>query len=153
MLTFLTGDPGYDLDTRGGGDGGAGGGAFPEQGTDGKALTGLIWGFEALEGTVGLPPFTDDDTIIGGGTGAIGEVTSLSGDASGGLEGLFDGDCLGGNEGGVVYSLFGDTDFTVFTLALELKESLEDVKLILLRALLTCTTLSKVNFEGLGGCG
>ena len=87
---------------------------------------------------------------------------------NGGLfDGLFDGDCLGGNEGGkTVYSwlegtgfdtgervnsLFGDTDFTVLTLALELRESLEEVKLILLRALLTCTTLSKVNFEGLGG--
>ena len=57
LLTFLTGDPGYDLDTKGGGEGGAGGGAFPEVGTDGKALTGLIWGFEALEGTVGLAPF------------------------------------------------------------------------------------------------
>ena len=42
LLTFLTGDPGYDLDTKGGGEGGAGGGAFPEVGTDGKALTGLI---------------------------------------------------------------------------------------------------------------
>ena len=57
LHTFLTGDPGYDLDTKGGGEGGAGGGAFPEVGTDGKALTGLIWGFEALEGTVGLAPF------------------------------------------------------------------------------------------------
>ena len=28
--TFFTGDPGYDLDTKGGGEGGAGGGAFPE---------------------------------------------------------------------------------------------------------------------------
>ena len=85
---------------------------------------------------------------------------------NGGLfDGLFDGDCLGGREGGKVLfegtgfdtgergvnSLLGDTDFTVLTLAFELKESLEEVKLILLRALLTCTTLSKVNFEGLGG--
>lgn len=82
----------------------------------------------------------------------------MSGVAIGGFDGLLDGDCLGGNEGGVLKdsnldSLFGDTDFTVFTLAFELNESLEEVSDILLRALLTCTTLSKVNFEGLaGGC-
>ena len=84
-------------------------------------------------------------------------ISALSGDAIGGLfdAGLFEGDCLGGREGGRegLNSLFGDTDLTVFTLALELKESLEEVSDILLRALLTCTTLSKVNLEGrAGGC-
>jgi len=168
---FLTGDPGYDLDTKGGGEGGAAG-AFPEVpepetdvGTDGKALSGLIWGFEALEGTVGLAPFGivagTGDILALFGTESGDFISALSGDAIGGLfpAGLFEGDCLGGSEGGReglnlgLNSLFGDTDLTVFTLALELKESLEEVSDILLRALLTCTTLSKVNLEGrAGGC-
>ena len=171
MHTFLTGDPGYDLDTKGGGEGGAAG-AFPEVpepethvGTDGKALSGLIWGFEALEGTVGLAPFGivagTGDILALFGTESGDFISALSGDAIGGLfaAGLFEGDCLGGSEGGReglnlgLNSLFGDTDLTVFTLALELKESLEEVSDILLRALLTCTTLSKVNLEGrAGGC-
>lgn len=133
----LTGDPGYDLDTNGGGDGAAAFVLVVVEGTGGKALKGLIWGFEALEGTAGLPL-------------TVGEESS--GEASGGFcwTPFFVGDCRGGKEGGASSSL-GETDLTVLTLALELSESLEDVKLILLKVDLTCTTLSNVNFEGLGG--
>ena len=84
-------------------------------------MLGLKLGFEALDGTTGL------DATEGG------EVMS-SGEARGGLEGLLEGDCLGGREGGAS-DLVGDTDLTVLTLETELSESLEEVKLILLKVL------------------
>ena len=112
-------------------------------GMGGKArisLLGLKIGFEALDGTKGLEG---------------GDVMS-SGEAKGGLEGLLDGDCLGGSEGGASSVLVGDTDLTVFTLALELKESLEDVKLIFDSVFETGGGGgggSKLNFVGRGGGG
>ena len=118
-------------------------------GAGGKALTGLICGFEALDGTMGL-------VVVN-----VGDMVTSSGDAKGGLpDGLlaglpfFIGDpCLGGKDGACSSSSLGETDLTVLMLALELRESLDDVRLILLNVLLTWTTLSKVNFEGLAGAG
>lgn len=121
-------------------------GALGSAGTGGKALRGLKVGLEAREGSSGFDG---------------GEAKDSSGEAKGGLglEGLLLGDCLGGREGGassrsVRVLVTGDTDLTVLTLAFELKLSLEEVRLILLRALLTCTTLSKDNLFGrLGAWG
>ena len=100
-------------------------------GAGGKALTGLICGFEALDGTIGL----------------VGDMVTSSGDAKGGLaDGLLAGlpfllgdPCLGGKDGGcsTCSSSLGETDLTVLMLALELRESLDDVRLILLKVLLT----------------
>ena len=119
---------------------------FDFEGTGGKALIslfGLKLGLEALDGTTGLDATDGGDTMS-------------SGEAKGGLEGLLEGDCLGGREGGAS-DLVGETDLTVLTLALELKESLEEVKLILLSVLTGggggLEIASNVNLVGLGGAG